>query len=65
MVGRLSVHVNCSWLSIVLEKAFEPQRRKDRKVKSGVYLTISLHLIGPDLHTYKYLNLFALFAPLR
>jgi len=39
---------------IIPEKAIEPQRRKERDGKSGIYLTKNFHLIGSvfDLHNY-------------
>jgi hypothetical protein len=38
-----------------LEKALEPQRRKEREGKSGRYPTKVFHLIGSNLYLHKHL----------
>jgi len=52
-------------MNLNLENAFEPQRRKEREVKSGSYLAKTFHLIGLGLYFHKDLNFFAPFASLR
>jgi hypothetical protein len=39
---------------IILEKAFEPQRRKEREGKSISYQTIVYYPIGSGLYLHKY-----------
>jgi hypothetical protein len=48
-----------------LEKAVSRKARKERRGKSGGYLTLAFNLIGAGLHLHKYLNFFVALAPLR
>jgi hypothetical protein len=49
----------------ILEKAVSRKARQERKGKSGSYQAKGYHPKGADLYSFKCLNFFATFAPLR